>query len=381
MDYNQRIAQFQKKLATAADLAFFPLSADLHYLTGVPRDTPNFGAVLHPGMWLEGVWIAPEHPPLLTLPRMTAEFGGLERVAGVEQRVLGDHDDPAKLIHEILQGFKLPPKPRIALGDSARAETAAALQALFPDAVFSSGTALLNPLRRIKSEDEIAIMRRAGEITEAAFQETVAQLQHGITELEVITELDYQLRAHGALGPSFATSLYCSGPNFPLMMGEREKRWLRPLNPPVAVLFDFGAVFEGYCYDFGRTVAFGDPDDEFVDIFALVMEAQAAGIAALKAGNATAAQADAAARAVIEAAGYGAEFRHRLGHSIGLDVHEAPFLTASDHTPLEAGMLFTVEPSIMQNAGFSARVEDVVVVRADGGEPLTSGFQKMLVVA
>jgi Xaa-Pro dipeptidase len=111
-----------------------------------------------------------------------------------------------------------------------------------------------------------------------------------------------------------------------------------------------------------------------------VMASQAAGIAALRAGRATAAEVYATARAVIAEAGYGEAFRHRLGHAIGLDVHEPPFLTAADATVVQEGMLFTVEPSITQFHTFSARVEDVVAVRSDGGEALTRGFRDLLVV-
>ncbi|MCB0154214.1 MAG: M24 family metallopeptidase, partial [Anaerolineae bacterium] len=214
---------------------------------------------------------------------------------------------------------------------------------------------------------------------EAAFQAVLGRLKHGMTELDIISEVNLQMRKHGSLGPSFTTSMYNSGPDYELIFGKREEKWNRPLNPPVSLLFDFGAVLEGYCYDFGRTVAFGAPDAEFQRVFDLMMQSQKAGIAALKVG-ATTAEVDAAARAVIEAGGYGEAFRHRLGHAIGLDVHEAPFLTKSDHTPVEEGMLFTIEPSIMQFGSFSARVEDVVVARPNGGEPLTTGFQTLHVI-
>jgi Xaa-Pro aminopeptidase len=378
MNYNARLQKFQQHIQDSVDLVFLPFSADLRYLMGVPRDMPSFGAVLHPGMWLEGAWLSPTHDPVLALPRMTAEFGGMGDLKA-NLRILGDHDDPATLLRDILSGFKLPARPRIAVSDSTRGETLVGLQGLYPAASFSSATTLLNPLRRVKGEKEIAVMRRAGEVTEAAFEAVLNQLKHGMTELEVISEVDLQLRRHGALGPSFVTSMYNSGPNYPLIFGKREEKWLRHLEPPVALLFDFGAAFDGYCYDYGRTVAFGQPDVELLRIFDLVMQSQAAGIAALKAGN-TAAQTDAAARAVIEQAGYDETFRHRLGHGIGLDVHEAPFLTASDHTVLEPGMLFTIEPSIMQFDNFSTRVEDVVVVGENGGQPLTTGFQSLRVI-
>ncbi|MEM8858056.1 MAG: M24 family metallopeptidase, partial [Chloroflexota bacterium] len=170
------------------------------------------------------------------------------------------------------------------------------------------------------------------------------------------------------------------GPDHPLLFGQREATWKRLLNPPVCLLFDFGAILDGYCYDFGRTVLFGEPMEEYERIFELVMASQTAGIAALKADGTTTAETDAAARQVIANGGYGPEFRHRLGHGIGMDVHEPPFLTAIDQTPLREGMLFTIEPSIMQFNTYSARVEDVVVVRKDAGEMLTTGFREMLVV-
>lgn len=378
MTYNDRLTTFRTAIDGVVDLVFLPMSADLAYLTGVPRELPNFGAVLHPGMLLEGAWLTPAHDPVLTLPRMTAVFGGLADLEA-DLRVLGDHDDPLALLREVLGTLGLPAEPRIALSDSARAETAAALQTLYPGATFSSATALLNPQRRIKTEEEIAVMRQAGAITERAFEAVLGQLRHGMTELDIVSELDYQLRKHGALGPSFVTSMYNAGPAHELVWGSREQRWHRPLEPPVSLLFDFGAIHEGYCYDFGRTVAFGAPSEEFQRVHSLVMAAQRAGIAALQPGN-TAAQADAAARAIIAEAGFGEAFRHRLGHGIGMDVHEAPFLTGSDDTPLQAGMLFTVEPSITRTRDFSARVEDVVVTRPGGGEPLTTGFQGLIVV-
>ena len=380
MTIQSRLQAFQSLLNNRADVAFFPISADLQYLTGVPRDIPNYGAVMHPGAWLEGAWLTPNHEPVLALPRMSAEFGGLSRVEGIELHILGDWDSPAKMVQDILAKFDLPPNPRIAIGVKTEGETVIGLHELLPDARFVSATDLLRQLRVIKSEEDIAMMRKAGAVTEAAFTDVLKHLKHGMTELEVVSEVDYQLRKHGSLGPSFTTSLYNSGPNHPLLFGQRQETWKRVLTPPVSILFDFGAALDGYCYDFGRTVFFGEPDDEFKKVWQLVMASQQAGIKAMKAGQATAAQVDAAARQVIEEGGYGEEFRHRLGHGIGMDVHEPPFLTKTDHTVVQEGMLFTVEPSITQFNTYSARVEDVVVARPDGGEPLTTGFQEMIVI-
>jgi Xaa-Pro dipeptidase len=380
MNYQQRLTTFQQRLAEVGDLAFFPRSSDLQYLTGVPRDIPNFGAVIHPGDWLEGAWLTPTLEPMLALPRMTAEFGGLASLQGITINVLSDFDDPKDMLKAFLKKVDLPKTPRIAIGKTTRGETVTALHELLPSATFISATDLVRPLRAIKSEEEIDIMRKAGAITEAAFADVLKTLKHGMTELDIVSEVDYQLRKHGSLGPSFTTSLYNSGPHHPLVFGQPEMTWKRVLNPPVSVLFDFGAIFDGYCYDYGRTVFFGEPDTSFQTIFKLIMTSQEAGIAAMKAGRVSAAEVDRQAREVIAKAGYGETFRHRLGHAIGADVHEPPFLTKTDDTILQEGMLFTVEPSITQFDTFSCRVEDVVAVRPNGGEPLTKGFRELLVV-
>jgi Xaa-Pro dipeptidase len=138
----------------------------------------------------------------------------------------------------------------------------------------------------------------------------------------------------------------------------------------VALLFDFGAAYKGYCYDFGRTVCFGEPQDDMRRIHETIMASQAAGIAALKAGSATCEQVDRAARQVVSEAGYAEGFRHRLGHGIGLD----------DGTLLQDGMAFTIEPSIFAPSGFAARIEDIIIARPGGGEALTQGFQSLIVV-
>ena len=284
------------------------------------------------------------------------------------------------MVKGFIRELALPEKPKLAVGSKTHGETVAALQTLLADASFVSASAILQPLRAVKTAEEIGVMKRAGEITEAAFGEVLNKLEHGMLELDVVTEIDYQLRKHGSLGPSFTTSLYNSGPHHPLLFGQRQATWKRSLTPPVSVLFDFGAVLDGYCYDYGRTVFFGEPTNDYKEIFELIMASQGAGVAALQAGKMTTSQADKAARDVLVEAGYGEEFRHRLGHAIGLDVHERPFLTAGDNTTLEEGMLFTVEPSITQFDTFSCRVEDVVVARSNGGEKLTNGYQDLLVV-
>lgn len=378
-DYTQRILRVQQVMAEKdIDLLFLPMSANLHYLTGIPREEPNYGNTHYPGEWLTGAWIPARGEPILTLPRMVADFH-LGEVAGIQVRVLPDTGDPRHLAGQVLTALHIGPRPALAIEDRAWAETMLHLQALRPQAVFSLASEIMGPLRCIKDAEELELLRRAGEITEAAYEATLSRLRHGMTNLDLITEVNYQLRKHGAKTHSFVTAFYNMGPHYPFDFTNRDEVLLIPLEPPVSVSFDFGAVYEGYCYDYGRSVYFGEPDATYQRCYELVMEAQQAGIRALYAGN-TCAQADAAARAVIEAGGYGHAFRHRLGHGIGMDVHEPPFLTEGDHTVLEPGMCFTVEPSIFIPHHLGARVEDVVVVGEDGGIPLTQGFRELHVV-
>ncbi|MEO0701778.1 MAG: Xaa-Pro peptidase family protein [Pseudomonadota bacterium] len=379
--YADRLTRFQNSLTDQADLVFFPMGTDLDYLTGIHRDIPNYGRNLHPGMWLEGAWIAPDKDPILAVPRMTAEFGSTGGLEAFDVRVLGDWDDPVQLVTGILSELGVGDAPRIAVSDNAEAETLIELQALRPGVTFMSGTGLLRPLRVIKDADEIEKLREAGRITEAAFDATVKQMKIGMTELDVLSELDHQMKAHGSLGPSFTTSMYNTGPDITLEFGNKLKSWPRKLQPPTSVLFDFGAVLDGMCYDYGRTACMGEPSAKQLEVHRLIMESQAAGIAALKSGAVTCEEVDKAARDVLEDAGYGHAFRHRLGHAIGWDVHEPPFLTNGDTTLVREGMIFTIEPSIFLDGDVSARVEDCIVARPGGGEALTGGFQELIVIA
>lgn len=379
-EYRNRMSRFQALIGGKVDLVFVHRGTDLDYLTGLHRDLPNYGRNIHPGDWLQGAWISPEKGAILAVPRRTSEITP-EVVESVDEvRVLADWDSPEAMVKGILASMNLPKGPRIAVSDDAEAQTLVRLQELIPDVRFVSATSLLMQLRVIKSAAEIETLRIAGKKTEDALAATIGNLKIGMTELDIVTELDYQMRRQGSLGPTFATTLYVSGPNHPMIFRQRLKTWQRTLTPPVSILLDFGAVHDGMCYDYGRTVCFGAPTNEQIRVHEMIMRSQAAGIAALKAGAVTCEAVDQASRDVIINDGYGDKFQHRLGHAIGWDVHEPPFLSKGDVTTVQEGMVFTVEPSVWQDGSFSARVEDCVVVRADGGEKLTNGFQELIVI-
>lgn len=378
-DYSARLQRVQQQMdALGVDLLFLSRSANLSYITGIHREAPNFGNTMYPGEWLTGAWVPRRGAPILTIPRMVADFHSLH-TGGAEVRVLGANDNGLPTAQSVLETLHIPAAAQILVEDRSWSESLLNLQALRPQATFGLASAILGPLRRVKDENEIAILREAGAVTEKAYAATLPKLKHGMTTLDLITEVNYQLRLHGATSDSFVTAFYNMGKRFPFDFRNRDEVLLLPLDAPVSISFDFGAVWKDYCYDFGRSVFFGEPDAEYRCIYELVMGAQAAGIKALRAGN-TCEAADSAARAVITEGGYGEAFRHRLGHGIGMDVHEPPFLTQGDATVLQEGMCFTVEPSIFIPHHAGARVEDIVVVRPNGGEPLTSDFQPLHVV-
>ncbi len=137
------------------------------------------------------------------------------------------------------------------------------------------------------------------------------------------------------------------------------------LKSGAGVSFDFGAITQGYCSDFGRTIHIGTPNEEYERVYDLVIAAQEAGRQAAVPG-ATGGDVHRATRQVIEEGGYGDWFRHRTGHCIGLDVHELPYISEEDNTPLEPGMLFTIEPSVFWPGRVGVRVEDVFLMTETG---------------
>src|SRR5436305_1494897 len=179
--------------------------------------------------------------------------------------------------------------------------------------------------------------------------------------------VEHGLRAAGSRCPSFPTHIFTGLAEDDLDSSTAAAHG--PLAEGTSVMFDFGGVVDGYCSDFGRTVYCGEPPDDVREVYEVMLAAQEAGRAAAVPG-ALAREVNAACRAPIEDAGLGEHFRHRMGHGIGMDVHEKPFISAEDDTPLEPGMTFTDEPSIIIPGRFSVRIEDIVVCESGGGRKL-----------
>jgi Xaa-Pro dipeptidase len=229
-------------------------------------------------------------------------------------------------------------------------------------------------LRTIKHPDEIDRLARAAAITDAATDEVLARVRAGQTELEVAVMLGSAIAEQG--GTLAFGTLVQSGPNSALPHAMPSGRRLAPGD---LVLFDFGAAFEGYKADTTRMAVVGEAGSRHAEIHRVVLEAHDAAIAAVRPG-ATTGEVDAAARRVIEAAGYGDRFFHRTGHGLGLEAHEAPNLDPGSDVVLEPGMVFTVEPGIYIPGWGGVRIEDDVVVQdaKDGGRRVLTTAERSL---
>lgn len=232
---------------------------------------------------------------------------------------------------------------------------------------------LVEEIRLVKDTSEIEITRQAMAIGDQAFTHILQYIRPGVSESELALELEFFMRKAGASGIGFAT-IMASGPRAALPHGVASDRKLQKGD---LLTMDFGCIFKGYHSDMTRTVVLGQPAEKQQEIYQIVLEAQLAGLAAVKAGI-KAKDADAAARKVITDRGYGEYFGHGTGHGVGLEIHESPSLNTRDETILQAGMVVTVEPGIYLPGWGGVRIEDSVLVTEEGCEILTSSPKQKL---
>ncbi len=233
----------------------------------------------------------------------------------------------------------------------------------------------INGFRGQKEPWELDRMRKAQEITDRAFTEVCPRIRAGMTEKELAAELIYCLYKNGAEGLSF-DPIVVAGPNTSMPHGVPGDR---PIAEGDFITMDFGVIYGGYCSDMTRTVALGFATEEMKKVYRTVLEAQLAGIAATKAGV-TGAAVDGAARQVISDAGYGQFFGHGYGHSLGLEIHEAPNCNARNTQPLPVGAVCSAEPGIYLPGKFGVRIEDVVIVTEDGCENITHSPKELIIL-
>ena len=225
---------------------------------------------------------------------------------------------------------------------------------------------IVEPLRLIKDEDELDIMRKAALDGCRLFDHMLSFLRPGLHEFEVAAELEYQARRLGAEGMSFET-IVASGPRSSLPHGRATAARLPRRG---FVTLDFGIIREGYCSDMTRTVCLGKPTPKERVAYQAVLEAQEQGVAAVAAGV-RCGDVDEATRSVLRQAGLAEWFTHSTGHGVGLEIHESPRIGAGQATRLAAGMVITIEPGVYLPGQFGLRIEDMVAVTRSGGEVLT----------
>ena len=229
--------------------------------------------------------------------------------------------------------------------------------------------------RDVKEDWELALMRKAQDITDKAFAEVLPRLKAGMTELELQAELIYCLYKNGATGLAF-DPIVVSGPNTSLPHGVAGERKIQEGD---FVTMDFGVLYMGYCSDMTRTVAVGFATEEMEKVYNTVLEAQLAGLAVTRAGV-PGKDIDGAARKVITDAGYGPYFGHGYGHSLGLEIHESPSPNARNEEPMPLHSVASAEPGIYLPGKFCVRIEDCVIFTEDGYENLATSPKNLIIV-
>jgi Xaa-Pro aminopeptidase len=302
--------------------------------------------------------------PVLVCPAFEVErVKGASAIADV--RGWEEQENPYQLVKSVVRALKPRGNGVIALEPTTAYHVYAGLADQLGGWKFVNAAPVTERLRIIKAPEEVALIRRAIAITEAAMAATFAQLAAGATEREVAQLLSREMQQRGApggglvqFGPSSA--LPHGGPSGPRLTQES------------VVLIDCGCRVVGYNSDITRTIWFGDhPADEFKTVFNLVHDAQTAAMDLGRPLFTPCQDMDRAARRVIGAGGYGRFFTHRLGHGLGMDGHEVPYLVEGNETRLEPGMVFTIEPGIYQLGKFGVRIEDDCVMTETGIEVLS----------
>jgi Xaa-Pro aminopeptidase len=344
------------------DHLFITPSSDLTYMLGYPAHSS-------------------ERLPLLCVPREGEPFAVAPSLEAMRLKSRGDlldvhawgeTESPTELTARLLEGGK---GARIAIADQTWAIFLLRLQAALPDASFVPGNDVLRDLRMIKDEHELEIMRVASARTDAAWAEFVATgHMGGRTEQEVAADINRLLIEHGMDAEGFC--IVGSGPASASPHHMTSERVIRTGD---SVVCDFGGVLQHYYSDITRTVNVGEPGDEYRRAYEVVLQANRAALAAAGPGVACQ-EIDRAARSVITAAGYGEYFIHRVGHGLGLDVHEDPYMVEGNALPLQPGMVFSDEPGVYIPGRFGVRIEDILVCTADGADSLNHVARDLVVM-
>jgi Xaa-Pro dipeptidase len=363
---NQRLQKLSAWLAeNNISFAFVTSTPNVFYLSNFYSD---------PHERLLALIVFPTEEPVLVCPQMEVLQA---KQAGWEYDIIGysDTDHPWELINKKVNSKGINVQKIAVEKEHLTVERYEQIHTRFPNVSFVNAEEKLRELRMIKEEKEIAILRQAAELADFGVEVGVKALAEGKTELEIIAAIEYELKKKGVREMSFATMV---------LTGEKTAAphgvpGLAPIKKGDFVLFDLGVVLDGYCSDITRTVVFGEANEKQKDIYETVLKAQLAAIDTCKPGIEIG-NVDKAARTVIEQAGYGEYFTHRVGHGLGIDVHEYPSMNSTNTMPLQTGMVFTIEPGIYVPTIGGVRIEDDVFITKDGVEILTKYPKELQII-
>jgi Xaa-Pro aminopeptidase len=354
MDHQRRIGALRRKLTRAGlpglVLTFPP---DIRYLSGFTGSSAALGVTRrHARLFTDGRYTAQAaeevkdaRVQIVAGPPAVAAVQWLTAQPGVEMAGF----DPARTTVAELTRWKV--------------ELPSHLRRSFLTALPLS---LVESLRIVKDDDELALMKEAALVGCRLFEHILGVMRPGIAEIEVAAELEHQARLRGAEGMSFET-IVASGTRSALPHGRAS---IAPLPRRGFVTLDFGIIHKGYCSDMTRTVFLGKPKLRERDAYLAVLEAQEAAVEATG-GGVTCGEVDEAARSILRDAGFGDAFSHSTGHGVGLEIHEAPRVGTGQKSRLEPGMVVTIEPGIYLAGEFGIRIEDMVAVTRTGCDVLT----------
>ena len=241
-----------------------------------------------------------------------------------------------------------------------------------PDTEWVPTKSLVEDMRMVKDQNELALLRKAVGIADQACDYIRSYIQPGMSEKQVAWELESYMRTHGAEGISFGF-IVAGGQNGAKAHAVPQDR---PIQEGEPIVMDMGARFEGYCSDLTRTICLGEPSQKLQQIYDIVLQAQLAAEEGARAGM-TGQQVDGLARDVIAQGGYKEQFGHGLGHGVGLAVHEGPRVSSLSEDVLKPGMVCTIEPGIYISGWGGVRIEDIVVVQENGVEVLSQARKEL----
>jgi Xaa-Pro aminopeptidase len=343
-----RIARTRERMAfLGVDVLLLSVGADLPYLTGYEAMPLERLTMLVLPVEGDTQLVVPR----LEAPRVTPQPDLFEIVPWEET------DDPIRLVAKFIG----PTPVTAAIGDTTWARFVLDLQRARPFTRFIRSASVMSDIRMVKDEHEIGVLRDAAHAVDAIALAMRDRPFIGRSELDVHRELVERMLAEGHERSNFA--IVAAGEH--AASPHHEPSADRVIAAGDIVLCDFGGTMRGYCSDITRMFHAGEPPAEVRDAYAVLVEAQEAGVRAATVGT-PCAEVDAASRAVIAAAGLGERFVHRVGHGIGQEAHEDPYMVAGNDLPLVAGHAFSVEPGIYIEGRFGMRLEDIVVATDAG---------------